>query len=221
MLYFDKVELAWAAMALAVLTKPQGAVLVPLIGLASLLAYPARRLLLAAGLSVAVTVLVLLPWTLAGRVADVAAIYRNTVDTYPFCTLNANIWALVEAVNYPQFSIGSGDPNEDFLFKDSELVSWLSLVTYKQLGLILLLQLPLRADLYLQATRLGHALHRVRIRLLRLLHAAHSDHREVPLPGLSVVSAGLAARPHRARDLRRCVTFLHAESRIRSSPLRM
>jgi 4-amino-4-deoxy-L-arabinose transferase-like glycosyltransferase len=138
-LYFDRVELSWAALALAVLTKPQGIVLAPLVLLYSILTWPPRRLLRAAGTAALVAVVILLPWLLeAGRLQEVVQVFANTVDTYPFLTVNgANLWGVLTALTHPGYAIGGGEGEDTLLLSDAGQPGWLPGLTYKQIGLML------------------------------------------------------------------------------------
>jgi hypothetical protein len=136
LLSFARVELSWVFAVLAVLTKPQGLVVLPLIGLVSILTCRPAKLLGAAGLSLGTALIVLLPWVLNGRIMDVVHIYRNTIDTYPYWTLNAaNIWSLAASVLRDTFAIGDGAGIGMTAISDSDNVQWLPYLTYKQLGL--------------------------------------------------------------------------------------
>lgn len=138
LLYDKRVELAWIAMTLAVLAKPQGLVIVPLAIVFSLLTFSSQRLLRSLVLSSTVALAVLSPWLLNGKVAKVAQVYANTVDTYPFQTLNAaNVWALATSVRHPTFAIGSGDGSDTIMLPDTERLAWLPIVTAKQFGLMM------------------------------------------------------------------------------------
>ena len=138
LLYVGKVEISWAALALAALTKPQGLILIPLIGFASLLMFPASRLLRAGMAALAVTFVVLLPWILSGRMSDIFELFGGFVDSHPWITLNAaNLWALVSSIWDQGFQIGSGDVSGTVLFDDGEPLQILPFLTYKQVGLAL------------------------------------------------------------------------------------
>jgi hypothetical protein len=136
LLSFGQAELSWAAAVLAALTKPQGMILLPLIGLVSVLQFRPKKLAGAAALSLGVAFTVLLPWMLNGRIMDVVQIYKNTIDTYPYWTLNAaNIWALAGSVSQDTFAIGGPAAAVMTLIPDRHPVQWLPLLSYKQLGL--------------------------------------------------------------------------------------
>jgi dolichyl-phosphate-mannose-protein mannosyltransferase len=139
MLVEHKVELAWAAMTLGALAKPQGVVVVPLVVGYTILRSSAGQLIRAIVLAGAVALVVLSPWIVAGKIGDVAQVYAHTIDTYPFLTLNAaNAWGLGTALSHPGFSIGSGDGSDTLFISDSTRVNWLFGMTYKQAGLLML-----------------------------------------------------------------------------------
>ncbi len=92
-----RVSVAWTALALGCLTKPQAWAFGPLLLGWSLLRFPRREWIRAAGAAAAVTLLVFLPFLLHGTLnASLEALFRSTLGGEPFVSCNgANLWWLL------------------------------------------------------------------------------------------------------------------------------
>jgi len=88
---------AWTALALACLTKPQAWAFGPLVLVLSLLRFPRREWIRAAGAAAALTLLLFLPFLLRGTLtASLDALCRSTFGGEPFVSCNAaNLWWLL------------------------------------------------------------------------------------------------------------------------------
>lgn len=89
-----RIRSSWFFLALAILTKPQAAVITPVIFIGSI--YNRRKLLEGIGTAVGATISILLPFILAGQLPALIAQIRASAGRQLFLTMNAhNFWYLV------------------------------------------------------------------------------------------------------------------------------
>lgn len=90
----DKPILSGASLAIAILTKPQSIVLIPLLGFFMLKKYSPLKLAKVLTASTVVFVAIALPFYMDTSIFDLARLYFSSYDQYPYTSLNAlNIWA--------------------------------------------------------------------------------------------------------------------------------
>ncbi len=92
----DRPLVAFALFAVAILTKFQAVILLPLLVTLTFCRYGLRKLLLGAAISAIIVVAVLTPFIAASGLQNTLRPYLGTVDTYPLVTISAyNPWLLV------------------------------------------------------------------------------------------------------------------------------
>ena len=90
----DKPVLSGASMALAILTKPQSLVLVPLFALVMMKKHPPLTLAKVSTASIAAFVIVALPFYIDSSIFGLFKLYFSSYIQYPYNSLNAfNLWA--------------------------------------------------------------------------------------------------------------------------------
>jgi Gpi18-like mannosyltransferase len=95
LVFWGRPEWSVVSYTLAFLVKPQAISFAPVLVVALLLLFPLRRVLIAAGIGLALGVVMLLPFFGLGLILEFIEVMRDATDTYPYTSLYSyNLWGI-------------------------------------------------------------------------------------------------------------------------------
>ena len=128
---YDRPLWSWLSISLALLTKPQSVVLVPIIFVVTVKEHGMASLTKGLGIALITALVVCLPFIWSHQTTDLIAMYTDAVGKWPNITMNAyNLWYLL--------TLGRGTWNAREMYDISDAQSLVLGLSYRQVGFVLI-----------------------------------------------------------------------------------